>query len=85
MRWRVVVRPLCVGGDSVRCVAPPVDGCTRIAAVLNDVYVGAIGCRLEAREDGKQDLYVMTLSVLEAYRKLGLGAAPLPRPHPSTA
>lgn len=41
--------------------------------MLNDVFVGCIGCRLEPREDGKQDLYVMTLSVLAPYRRLGIG------------
>lgn len=43
------------------------------AATVGDVSVGGIGCRLEARADGKQDLYIMTLSVLTAYRKLGIG------------
>ncbi|KAI7859328.1 acyl-CoA N-acyltransferase [Circinella umbellata] len=38
----------------------------------NDVCVGAVCCRKETHGDETQ-LYMMTLGVLEAYRKLGLG------------
>ena len=40
----------------------------------NDVCVGAVCCRKETHGDETQ-LYMMTLGVLEAYRKLGLGKA----------
>lgn len=38
---------------------------------LRDVLVGAICCRLEPTDEGFK-LYVLTLGVLEAYRRLGL-------------
>jgi ribosomal protein S18 acetylase RimI-like enzyme len=40
----------------------------------NDVLVGAIACRLEAKEGGKAKLYIMTLGVLAPYRGEGVGA-----------
>jgi N-alpha-acetyltransferase 50 len=45
----------------------------KTVALINDVIVGGIGCRIENRADGKQDVYVMTLSVLAPYRRLGVG------------
>ena len=39
-----------------------------------DVLVGSICCRLEDREDGGKALYIMTLSILEPYRKRNLAS-----------
>ena len=39
-----------------------------------DVLVGSICCRLEEREDGGKALYIMTLSILEPYRKRNLAS-----------
>ncbi|SAM06012.1 hypothetical protein [Absidia glauca] len=39
----------------------------------NDVCVGSVCCRKEAAEDGKDNIYIMTLGVLKPYRRLGLG------------
>lgn len=46
----------------------------RLPAFLNDVFAGAVGCRLEAKDGGKHDLYIMTLCVFKAYRRQGVGA-----------
>ncbi|CAO3671865.1 unnamed protein product [Rhizopus stolonifer] len=45
------------------------------AAYYNDVCVGVVCCRKEKDEESpeKFKLYMMTLGVLEPYRKLGLG------------
>jgi len=42
-------------------------------AYYNDILIGAIACRLEAKGDGKAKLYIMTLGVLAPYRDLGVG------------
>ncbi|KAI8343118.1 acyl-CoA N-acyltransferase [Chlamydoabsidia padenii] len=39
----------------------------------NDVCVGSVCCRKETSDDGKDNIYIMTLGVLEPYRRLGLG------------
>ncbi|ORZ14653.1 acyl-CoA N-acyltransferase [Absidia repens] len=39
----------------------------------NDVCVGSVCCRKDATENGKNSVYIMTLGVLEPYRRLGLG------------
>lgn len=46
-----------------------------IIAYYNDVCVGVVCCRKEKDEDlpEKYKLYMMTLGVLEPYRRLGLG------------
>jgi hypothetical protein len=49
----------------------PVPACP--TALYNELVVGGVACRLEDREDGKSDLYIMTLSVLAAYRRRGVG------------
>ncbi|KAL8271777.1 hypothetical protein Esti_004286 [Eimeria stiedai] len=41
-------------------------------AYLGDVMVGAITCRIELNADGFKQLYIMTLSVLKPYRRLGI-------------
>ncbi|KAI9020230.1 acyl-CoA N-acyltransferase [Phycomyces nitens] len=41
-------------------------------AYYNDVCVGAVCCRKD-NVDGKTTIYMMTLGVLEPYRRLGLG------------
>lgn len=42
-------------------------------ALYNDVYVGAVACRVE-REAGVTRVYIMTLGVLAPYRRLGIGS-----------
>ena len=41
-------------------------------AYLNDICIAAITCREEEKE-GEKFLYILTIGVLEAYRKLGIG------------
>lgn len=43
------------------------------AAFCDDVLVGAIAVRLERQPSGKVQLYIITLGVLAAYRKYGVG------------
>ena len=46
-------------------------------ALFNDIIVGAIVCRIDIDErSGEQKLYIMSLSVLAAYRREGIGAYP---------
>eukprot|EP00891_Asterochloris_glomerata_P009875 jgi/Astpho2/9875/fgenesh1_pm.00152_%23_1_t len=42
-------------------------------AYHNDVLVGAIGCRLEASEEGSKRLYIILLGVLAPYRGMLTG------------
>lgn len=44
-------------------------------AYVKDVLVGAISCRYEDCEDhkGMRNVYVMTITVLKAYRRYGIG------------
>jgi ribosomal protein S18 acetylase RimI-like enzyme len=44
-----------------------------IAVYFRDVLVGAICCRIEPSDDNFK-LYILTLGVLEPYRRLGIGA-----------
>lgn len=37
-------------------------------AYFNDIIVGGVCCRIEAK-DGKKKLYIMTLGTLAAYRR----------------
>jgi ribosomal protein S18 acetylase RimI-like enzyme len=53
-------------------ICTPASSCRAVFTVfLRDVLVGAICCRLEPTDEGFK-LYVLTLGVLEAYRRLGL-------------
>jgi hypothetical protein len=42
-------------------------------AMLGDKCIGAIGCRLQMKEDGKAKLYILTLGVLTPYQNAGIG------------
>ena len=44
-------------------------------AFIKDVLVGAISCRYEENQDDKtkKNVYVMTITVLKAYRRYGIG------------
>ena len=55
-------------------LSPPPPSLFRLlVAYYNDILIGAIACRLEAKGDGKAKLYIMTLGVLAPYRDLGVG------------
>ena len=58
---------------SVSLSPPPPSLFRLLAAYYNDILIGAIACRLEAKGDGKAKLYIMTLGVLAPYRDLGVG------------
>jgi hypothetical protein len=42
-------------------------------AMLGDKCIGAIGCRLQMKEDGKAKIYILTLGVLTPYQNAGIG------------
>ena len=42
-------------------------------AYYQGFVIGAICCRIEPGEGGRKKLYIMTLGVLAAYRKRGIG------------
>ena len=42
-------------------------------AYLKDVLVGAISCKIDL-EEGQEVVYVMTITVLKPYRRLGVGS-----------
>ena len=44
-------------------------------AYVKDVLVGAISCKEDIREDGSHVCYIMTITVLEAYRRYGIASA----------
>ena len=42
-------------------------------AYHNGIMIGALGCRVEPRDDDPKTLYIMTFNVLEKYRKFKIG------------
>jgi hypothetical protein len=45
-------------------------------AMVGTHCIGAIGCRLERKADGKARLYILTLGVLARYRNESVGTTP---------
>ena len=43
-------------------------------AYVKDVLVGAISCKEDTLEDGSKVCYIMTITVLEAYRRYGVAS-----------
>ena len=44
-------------------------------AYVKDVLVGAISCKEDTNEDGSKSCYIMTITVLQPYRRYGVGSA----------
>ena len=44
-------------------------------AYVKDVLVGAISCKEDTKDDGTKVCYIMTITVLEPYRRYGIGSA----------
>lgn len=45
-----------------------------ILAYIKDVLVGAISCKEDTEADGSKSCYIMTITVLEPYRRYGIGS-----------
>ena len=43
-------------------------------AYVKDVLVGAISCKEDILEDGSRQCYIMTITVLEPYRRYGIAS-----------
>lgn len=43
-------------------------------AFFHDILIGSITCRLEGTEGGGNRLYIMTITVLEPYRRMSIGS-----------
>ena len=42
-------------------------------AYVKDVLVGAISCKEDLEKSGERVCYIMTISILEPYRRYGIG------------
>ena len=58
---------------------PVLTACT--AAYYGDTLVGSMCCRVEREKGKRPQLYIMTLGVLAAYRRLGIGKSAQPLAH----
>ena len=43
-------------------------------AYIKDVLVGAISCKEDLLKDGKKECYIMTITVLQPYRRYGIAS-----------
>ena len=43
-------------------------------AYVKDVLVGAISCKEDILEDGSKQCYIMTITVLQPYRRYGIAS-----------
>ena len=48
-------------------------------AYVKDILVGAISCKEDTNKNGEKECYIMTITVLEPYRRCGVGSQLLQR------